>query len=117
MSVSITTSRIHLPTNITYRTAMPAVTSGKALVTGANGFVAMWLVRKLLERGFSVRGTVRSESKIAQLKQAFADFGEKFEGVIVEDITKVCVAPADSASTHSAHIRRVHSMKLSKAST
>ena len=58
-------------------------------MTGANGFVAMWLVRKLLERGFSVRGTVRSESKIAQLKQVFAEFGDKFEGVIVEDITKV----------------------------
>ena len=69
---------------------MPAVTSGKALVTGANGFVAMWLVRKLLERGFFVRGTVRSESKIAQLKQVFSEFGDKFEVVIVEDITKVC---------------------------
>ncbi|KAH9838563.1 uncharacterized protein C8Q71DRAFT_704621 [Rhodofomes roseus] len=67
---------------------MPAVTSGKALVTGANGFVAMWLVRKLLERGFSVRGTVRSESKIAPVKQAFAGFGDKLEFAIVEDIAK-----------------------------
>ncbi|KZT73630.1 NAD(P)-binding protein [Daedalea quercina L-15889] len=67
---------------------MPAVTSGKALVTGANGFLATWIIRKLLERGFSVRGTVRSESKIAPLKQVFADFGDKFEVVVVEDITK-----------------------------
>lgn len=69
---------------------MPAVTSGRALVTGANGFVATWLVRKLLERGFSVRGTVRSASKVAQLKQVFAEFGDKFECIIVEDIVKVC---------------------------
>ncbi|KAH9916175.1 uncharacterized protein B0H18DRAFT_1107716 [Fomitopsis serialis] len=68
---------------------MPAVTSGKALVTGANGFLAMWLVRKLLERGFSVRGTVRSESKIAPLKQVFAEYGDKLEFAIVEDIAKL----------------------------
>ena len=29
------------------------------LVTGANGYVASWLVKRLLERGFDVHGTVR----------------------------------------------------------
>jgi dihydroflavonol-4-reductase len=31
----------------------------RACVTGASGFVASWLVRELLERGVTVRGTVR----------------------------------------------------------
>ncbi len=29
-------------------------------VTGASGFIASWLVKLLLERGYTVRGTVRS---------------------------------------------------------
>lgn len=34
-------------------------TSSPVLVTGANGYVASWLVKKLLEEGFTVHGTVR----------------------------------------------------------
>lgn len=68
---------------------MPAITSGKVLVTGANGFIAVWVVKTLLEQGFAVRGTVRSESKAAHLRETFASYGDKLEIVIVEDITKV----------------------------
>ncbi|WP_419858293.1 NAD-dependent epimerase/dehydratase family protein [Candidatus Palauibacter irciniicola] len=32
---------------------------GPVLVTGANGYVASWLVKRLLEQGFDVHGTVR----------------------------------------------------------
>ena len=32
---------------------------GPALVTGANGYIASWVVRRLLERGFDVHATVR----------------------------------------------------------
>ena len=35
---------------------------GVVCVTGASGFVASWLVKKLLERGYYVRGTVRDPS-------------------------------------------------------
>ena len=66
---------------------MPAVTSGKVLVTGANGFVAGWVIKSLLGAGFSVRGTVRSESKAASLRGAFASFGDRFEAVTVPDLT------------------------------
>ena len=68
---------------------MPAVTSGKVLVTGANGYIAVWVVKTFLDQGFSVRGTVRSESKAGHLRKLFKDFGDKFEVVVVEDITKV----------------------------
>ena len=70
---------------------MPAVTSGKVLVTGANGYVAVWVVKAYLEKGFVVRGTVRSESKAKSLRQLFQSYGDKFEIVIVDDITKVCL--------------------------
>jgi nucleoside-diphosphate-sugar epimerase len=70
---------------------MPAVKPGsKVLVTGANGYIAVWVVRNLLERGYFVRGTVRSEAKAEYLKQLFEDkYADKYEFVIVDDITKV----------------------------
>ena len=68
---------------------MPAIASGKVLVTGANGYIALWIVRLLLEAGYSVRGTIRSESKAGYLRKLFASYGDKLELVIVEDITKV----------------------------
>src|SRR6187399_2400613 len=38
------------------------------LVTGASGYVGKWCVVKLLERGYQVRGTVRSAEKAAQVR-------------------------------------------------
>ncbi|KAJ7186147.1 D-lactaldehyde dehydrogenase [Mycena filopes] len=67
---------------------MPAISKGKVLVTGANGFIAAWVVRSLLEEGFAVRGTARSADKCAHLREIFASFGDRFELVVVPDITK-----------------------------
>ncbi|KAI0690439.1 NAD(P)-binding protein [Cytidiella melzeri] len=67
---------------------MPAVQTGKVLVTGANGYIAVWLVKKLLDEGYAVRGTVRSASKGTYLSKIFAEHGDKFEVVVVEDITQ-----------------------------
>ncbi|MQM08760.1 hypothetical protein Taro_041616 [Colocasia esculenta] len=39
---------------------------GKVCVTGGAGFVASWLVKKLLEGGYSVRATVRSDPKFKE---------------------------------------------------
>ncbi|KAJ6512297.1 hypothetical protein DFH09DRAFT_877724, partial [Mycena vulgaris] len=61
---------------------MPAISSGKVLVSGANGFIAAWVVRSLLEEGFSVRGAVRSEAKCAHLRKTFHSYGDKFELVV-----------------------------------
>jgi uncharacterized protein YbjT (DUF2867 family) len=58
------------------------------LVTGANGYIAVHLVRELLEKGYRVRGTVRAESKATHLRKTFASYGDKLELVIVDDITK-----------------------------
>ncbi|OBZ78502.1 hypothetical protein A0H81_02128 [Grifola frondosa] len=68
---------------------MPAVLPGsKVLVTGANGFVANWLVRTLLQEGFAVRGTVRTASKGEYLKHMFKSHGNKLELVVIPDIEK-----------------------------
>ncbi|MCG8672757.1 MAG: aldehyde reductase [Pseudomonadales bacterium] len=43
------------------------------LVTGANGYVASWIVKKLLEKGYTVHATVRNpndEKKVKHLLQA-----------------------------------------------
>ncbi|KAL5532147.1 hypothetical protein ACEPAF_5711 [Sanghuangporus sanghuang] len=70
---------------------MPAVPApAKVLVSGANGYIAVWVVRTLLERGYTVRGTVRSESKTGYLKNLFKSEVEsgKLELIVVPDITK-----------------------------
>lgn len=47
------------------------------------------IVNQLLQRGFRVRGTSRTEKKIQPLAQKWqADFGDRFEAVIIEDLAK-----------------------------
>lgn len=61
----------------------------KVLVSGANGYIAMWVVRTLLEQGYTVRGAVRSVEKGKRLREYFHSYGDKVEWVVVEDIMKV----------------------------
>ena len=63
--------------------------STKVLVSGANGYIAMWVVRTLLEQGYTVRGAVRSEEKGKRLREYFHPYGDKVEWMVVEDIMKV----------------------------
>ncbi|CAF4267578.1 unnamed protein product, partial [Rotaria sordida] len=37
--------------------------SGMVLVTGANSFIGGWIIKYLLDKGYNVRGTVRSQAK------------------------------------------------------
>ena len=69
---------------------MPTISSSdKVLVTGANGYIALWIVQTLLQRGNSVRAAVRSESKGRHLQELFKSYGNKLETVVVPDMTKV----------------------------
>ena len=71
---------------------MPAISvSSKVLVTGVNGFVAIWIVKYLLDNGYSVRGTTRSAKSSEHLKALFTEFvqANKLELVIVSDFLKV----------------------------
>jgi uncharacterized protein YbjT (DUF2867 family) len=47
---------------------------GVVLVTGASGFIAGSVVQLLLQRGYKVRGTVRSladETRVSHLRELF----------------------------------------------
>mmetsp|Transcript_14706 Transcript_14706/g.33423 ORF Transcript_14706/g.33423 Transcript_14706/m.33423 type:complete len:333 (+) Transcript_14706:120-1118(+) len=55
---------------------MAASRDAPVLVTGASGYMAMHVIQRLQDRGFRVRGTVRSlqnEAKIAPLRACFPD--------------------------------------------
>ncbi|WVQ68084.1 uncharacterized protein L199_006290 [Kwoniella botswanensis] len=67
---------------------MGVITKGDLiLVSGASGFIASHTAKQLLQQGYRVRGTVRSEAKGEYLKEIFKGLGE-FEYVLVDDITK-----------------------------
>lgn len=71
---------------------MPAIqsaTSATVLLTGVNGFLGAHVAQILLERGYSVRGVVRSASKGDYLSTLFSSYGSKLQFTIVEDITAV----------------------------
>ena len=56
---------------------MTEKTFSPVLVTGATGYIASWIVKKLLERGFTVHGTVRNLNdlqKIEHLLQLRAEY-------------------------------------------
>lgn len=57
------------------------------LVTGASGFVASHIIREFLEAGYSVRGTVRSESSAERVKQLHSKHADQLSFATVEDIT------------------------------
>ncbi|KAJ7101729.1 hypothetical protein C8R44DRAFT_946285 [Mycena epipterygia] len=59
---------------------MSAISSGKVLVSGANGYIAAWVVRTLLEQGTPCGGK--------HLSELFSSYGDKFELVVVPDITQ-----------------------------
>lgn len=62
----------------------------KVLVTGVNGFIASHIADQLLEDGYTVRGSVRSEAKSKALAEFFHNkYGKnRFETVVVEEITR-----------------------------
>jgi NADPH-dependent methylglyoxal reductase len=63
------------------------------LVTGATGFLALHVVSQLLQKGYSVIGSVRSQAKADKLAKLFGDkFGpkaDKLSFTIVEDISDI----------------------------
>ncbi|KIM31833.1 hypothetical protein M408DRAFT_239176 [Serendipita vermifera MAFF 305830] len=67
---------------------MPAVNTGsKVLLTGGTGFLGAWVLKNLLEEGFSVRAAVRSEAKASVLKEQFSQYINRLEFVYIDDLT------------------------------
>ncbi|CAE6476773.1 unnamed protein product [Rhizoctonia solani] len=68
---------------------MPFIQSpAKILLTGANGYYAVYVIKDLLERGYNVIGTVRSEPKGEDLVKLFSSHPGKFSYAVVPDIVK-----------------------------
>ena len=57
----------------------------KVLVTGASGFIAKHIVRQLLEDGYDVRGSIRSDKRQAEVQALFPDTDIEF---VKLDLTK-----------------------------
>ena len=69
--------------------ASPAIPRGSlVLVTGVNGLVSSHVADQLLQAGYRVRGTARSEDKAALMKEVFhPKYGkDSFETVVVGDM-------------------------------
>lgn len=66
-----------------------AASGETVLVTGANGFIALHILGKLLERGYKVIGTVRSQEKVDSLYKKFGtdSSDSNLKLIVVEDIT------------------------------
>lgn len=54
------------------------------LVTGGTGFVAGWCIAELLDRGHTVRTTVRDARRAAQVRAVAGDRGEELEVVVAD---------------------------------
>ncbi|MEM1235990.1 MAG: NAD-dependent epimerase/dehydratase family protein [Pseudomonadota bacterium] len=50
----------------------------KVFVTGGSGFIAKHILRELLEKGFEIRASVRSEKRKAEIEALFPDAGIEF---------------------------------------
>lgn len=63
----------------------PIASTSTVLVTGANGYVGSWVVKTLLDQGYSVRAVVRSESKVNEMKGLFPE-EDQLEFSLVKDL-------------------------------
>ncbi|RPA96466.1 NAD(P)-binding protein [Choiromyces venosus 120613-1] len=60
----------------------------RVLLTGASGFIASHILELLLQRGYSVRFTVRSEEKAQKLLEAHKQYRDKLDYALVGDIAQ-----------------------------
>lgn len=65
----------------------------KALVTGANGFTSSYLIKNLLNRGYSIRGLVRKSSNLDLIKGL--DVELKYVDLAVDEISDDTMADID----------------------
>ncbi|KAM3520576.1 hypothetical protein NHJ13051_006783 [Beauveria bassiana] len=66
---------------------MPIEAPALVAVTGANGFIAQHCIAALLEKGYRVVGTVRSDAKVDAVRQAHGGAHPKLSVVVVADMT------------------------------
>ncbi|KAL7948001.1 hypothetical protein V8C42DRAFT_271463 [Trichoderma barbatum] len=57
------------------------------LVTGANGFIAAHAIVALLDGGYQVRGTVRSEASAEVVRKTYSAYSDRFSVAVIPDMT------------------------------
>jgi nucleoside-diphosphate-sugar epimerase len=57
-----------------------------ARLVGGTGYIGIWILKTLLEQGFTVRAAVRKEEKAAYLKEKFQNHADQLEFTIIEDL-------------------------------
>jgi nucleoside-diphosphate-sugar epimerase len=62
-------------------------TGNLVLVTGANGFIAAHTIIALLDGGYQVRGTVRSEKSAEIVRKTYSAYSDRFFVAVVPDLT------------------------------
>ncbi|KAK3356587.1 hypothetical protein B0T25DRAFT_537016 [Lasiosphaeria hispida] len=67
---------------------MPSPSEQTIIVTGANSYVAGHIIKLALEKGYYVRGTVRSESSTAKVRDIFSDYASRLSFGTVPDIAR-----------------------------
>ncbi|KAJ6544029.1 hypothetical protein B0H19DRAFT_1267335 [Mycena capillaripes] len=87
----------------------------RILLTGGSGFIASHILEQLLQRGHSVRFTVRTEEQARKLLAAHARFKSRVDAAIVEDIGRpnafdaaMMSDPPFDAVIHTASPARLH---------
>ncbi|KAI0061189.1 NAD(P)-binding protein [Artomyces pyxidatus] len=65
---------------------MPSVTSGSVLVTGASGYIGAWVVKYLVDQGFSVVVAIRNDQQGEFIKNRFPEYKGKVSHINVPDI-------------------------------
>lgn len=75
--------------------------SGKVLLTGASGFIALHIINELLSNGYKVIGTVRAESKGKQIAN---NFSKLYPELISEGYLKFEIVPDIAAKGAFDHV-------------
>lgn len=99
----------------------PMAEKQKVCVTGAGGFIASWLVKFLLSRGYTVHGTVRDPCKGEERTNPISLFTQwTFEFSLFLEFEKVaCIDSLFSGDEKNDHLRKLdnaaQNLKLFKA--
>ncbi|KAI0315465.1 hypothetical protein OF83DRAFT_1164781 [Amylostereum chailletii] len=68
---------------------MASISPGSlVLISGVNGHIASCTALRLLQQGYQVRGTVRALKRAAYIQEAFSQYKDQFEVVVVPDIVE-----------------------------
>lgn len=78
---------MYLPCQTLSNMALPSEQT--LLVTGANGYIAGLIIKLALEKGYKVKGSVRTESSADKLKTQFHEYAAQLSTVLVPDIVTI----------------------------